>query len=105
MIYGDVVSAFVGAGLDPERYGIVCRDPAMKTVTKTRTVRRDNAGVEETYDETVPDLDETGAQKWTFALRYDELAQFIAAGMNAIVQEQSATMATLAMRVAALEAK
>ena len=40
MIYEDVVAAFAAQNLDPARYGIVCRDVAMKTVTKTRTVQR-----------------------------------------------------------------
>jgi hypothetical protein len=40
MIYEDVVAAFAAEGLDPLRYGIVCRDPATKKVTKTRTVQR-----------------------------------------------------------------
>jgi hypothetical protein len=39
-IYEDVVAAFAAEGLDPMRYGIVCRDPAVKTVQKTRTVQR-----------------------------------------------------------------
>jgi len=92
MIHEEVVAAFEAAGLDPLRYGIVCRDPAVKTVTKTRpaTDEEGNA-VEETYEEVVPDLDETGGQKWVLGLRYGELAQFVMAG--------------LAARLAALEAK
>jgi hypothetical protein len=41
MIFEDVVAAFEKEGLDPMRYGIVCRDPAMKTVTKTRAIKRE----------------------------------------------------------------
>jgi hypothetical protein len=144
MIYEDVVAAFTAQGLDPLRYGIVCRDPAMKTVVKTRAVQRvktqtvtvereqitvangvatlatvsetreeqvtkccpliDVEGapvvdpetgmhrihfapvmeeVEETYEIEEPDLDETGTQKWVLGLRYDELAQFVMAGLAA----------------------
>jgi hypothetical protein len=91
MIYEDVVAAFAAQGLDPERYSIVCRDAATKTVTKTRTVQRGGEDVEESYQDSEPDLDETGAQKWTLGLRYGELAEFVMAG--------------LAARIAALEAK
>jgi hypothetical protein len=152
MIYEDVVAAFAAQGLDPLHYGIVCRDPATKTVTKTRTVSRQktqtaalqreqitvtngvatlttvsetreepvlqsyplvDAGgaplvdpetgqqrihrepvmeeIEQSYEEVEPDLDETGAQKWTLGLRYGELAEFVMAG--------------LAARIAALEAR
>lgn len=91
MIYEDVVAAFAAEGLDPLRYGILCRDPAMKTVTKTRTTRHDtDAEIEETYEEVEPDLDETGAQKWVLGLRYDELAQFVMAGLAARVAELEA---------------
>jgi hypothetical protein len=40
MIYEDVVAAFAAQGLDPLRYGVVCRDPATRTVTESRTVQR-----------------------------------------------------------------
>ena len=62
MIYEDVVAAFAAQGLDPERYGIVCRD-----------------------------ADKADPEKSVLGLRYDELAQFVMAGLNA--------------RIAALEAK
>lgn len=92
MIYEEVVAAFAAAGLDPLRYGIVCRDPAMKTVTRTRfVVDADGNAAEETGEETVPDTDENGAPKYHVGLRYDELAQFVLAG--------------LAARLAALEAR
>ncbi|MDE2134274.1 MAG: DUF2793 domain-containing protein [Alphaproteobacteria bacterium] len=91
MIYEDVMAAFAAQGLDPERYGIVCRDAAMKTVTKTRSVQVEGADVEETYEVSEPDLDAAGAPKWVLGLRYSELAQFVTAG--------------LAARLAALEAK
>lgn len=32
-IYEEVIAAFTAEGLDPSRYGIVCEDPAFKTVT------------------------------------------------------------------------
>lgn len=54
MIHEDVVAAFQANGLDPYKYGIVCRDPD-------------------------PSVDGS----WIVGLRYDELAQFLMAGMNA----------------------
>ena len=151
MIAEQVFDILTAHGVDPFRLGMCCRDPAVKSVTKTRTVRRpkkqtvmlrreqiavedgvavltaidetreepvlqstplvDGDGapivdpetgmhcihfapvmeeVEETYEEIEPDLDESGAQKWVLGLRYDELAQFVMAG--------------LAARLAALEA-
>ncbi len=59
MLFEDVVAAFTAQGLDPMRYGIVCRDPA------------------------TPAIDQTGAPRWTLGLRYDELAQFVIAGLAA----------------------
>jgi hypothetical protein len=57
MIYEDVVAAFAAQGLDPLRYGIVCRDAAP---------------------------DSTGADpKYVYGLRYGELAQFMLAGLAA----------------------
>jgi hypothetical protein len=141
-IYEDVVAAFAAEGLDPMRYGIVCRDPAVKTVQKTRTVQRPkliektmvdeavsvNAGVatlskttvtrmvpavteypvvdasgaavmagdkprihrepvlecvDETYSATEPAMNEDGTPKYVVGLRYEELAQFIIAGLLA----------------------
>lgn len=41
LIYEEVVAAFEAEGLDPMRYGIVCRDRAMKTVQKTRPAKRE----------------------------------------------------------------
>ena len=81
MIYEDVVAAFAAQGLDPEKYGILCRDPAMKRVAVPEVC-------EPSYE---PELDETGAPKWVLGLRYGELAQFVLAG--------------LAARLAALEAR
>jgi len=59
MIFEDVVAAFAAQGLDPMRYGLVCRDG--------------------------------DPENWILGLRYEELAQFVLAGLNA--------------RIAALEAK
>ena len=65
MVFEDVVAAFARHGLDPMRYGIVCRDPAGP---------------------------ETGAAgQWTLGLRYDELAQFIFAGLAARLAALEAT--------------
>jgi len=84
MIFEDVVAAFAAEGLDPARYGIVCSDPAMKTVTRTRMVTdADGNAAEQSYDESVPDLDESGVPKAVVGLRYDELAQFVLAGLAA----------------------
>jgi len=153
-IYEDVVAAFAAEGLDPLRYGIVCRDPVFKktavtTVEKipvmktvqipvesfasvggksvlTVTMRdgqvqdccdepvvdaagnpvlgadgsqrincvpkySDGPSVTTYFDTTEQDVDDEGNPKWIFALRYDELAQFVLAG--------------LAARIAALEAE
>jgi len=75
MIYEDVVAAFVAHGLDPLRYGIICRDPALKVVT----VAEDDGGATAVLE---PDRDESGAQKWVLGLRYSELAQFVMAGLT-----------------------
>lgn len=55
MIYEDVVAAFAAQGLDPMRYGIVCRDPAPDSTAD--------------------------APSWVYGLRYGELAQFLIAGL------------------------
>ncbi|MEJ0027317.1 MAG: DUF2793 domain-containing protein [Rhizomicrobium sp.] len=55
-IFEDVAAAFAAEGLDPMRYGIVCRDRG---------------------------TDAAGAPAWTLGLRYDELAQFTLAGLAA----------------------
>jgi hypothetical protein len=97
MIYEDVVAAFEAQGLDPMRYGIVCADPAFKTVTTPvndangKAVIDPDTGRSATEEKSVPDLDANGAQKQILGLRYQELAQFVLAG--------------LAARLAALEAK
>ena len=39
MIFEDVVAAFAAEGLDPMRYGIVCRDPVFKQTAVTTTPR------------------------------------------------------------------
>jgi hypothetical protein len=75
-IFEDVVAAFDAEGLDPMRYGIVCCDPAIKTVTKAA----ENGAESEIH---APDLDENGQPKWLLGLRYDELAQFVIAGLSA----------------------
>jgi hypothetical protein len=75
MIYEDVVAAFAEQGLDPYRYGVVCRDPAMKTTV----VAEDG----ETHLAFEPDRDEEGAQKWVCGLRYDELMAFVLTGLMA----------------------
>ncbi len=85
LIYEEAKAIFVANGLDIERYGIFCRDLAMKTVMKTRSVQVEGEDVEEAYDVCEPDLDETGAQKWVLGLRYGELAQFVLAGLGARV--------------------
>lgn len=53
VIYEDVVAAFEAQGLDPFRYGIVCRDLA------------------------------ADGETWICGVRYAELAQFVIAGLNA----------------------
>ncbi len=40
MIFEDVVATLEAHGLDPTRYGIICRDPALKRVERSRRVRR-----------------------------------------------------------------
>jgi hypothetical protein len=146
-----IEAAFAAHGLDPFAYGCCGCDPAMKSVSKTRTVKRpktrtvtvekevvavvdgvairstvsetgeepvtrsyplvdasgapvlDSEGrprvhlepvteeVEETYEDCVPDTDETGAPIEIHNIRPDEVAAFALAG--------------LAARVAALEAE
>jgi hypothetical protein len=54
MIYEEVVAAFEAQGLDPMRYGIVCRD-----------------------------ADPSNPGEFILGLRYDELAQFVMAGLHA----------------------
>ena len=82
MVYEDVAAAFAAQGLDPFRYGICCRDPAFKTVTRAAS-GPGGQPIEEADKELVPDLDDSGVQKWTFGLRYAELAQFVIAGLAA----------------------
>jgi len=54
LIFEDVIAAFEAQGLDPFRYGIVCRD-----------------------------RDQTDPKQWILGLRYAELAQFVIAGFAA----------------------
>ena len=83
MIYEEVVAAFSAQGLEPARYGIVCCDPAVKAVTKTRAViGPDGKEVEESYQEFVPDLDDSGVQKTICGLRYTELSFFLMAALS-----------------------
>ena len=78
MIFEEVVAAFAAQDLDPMQYGIVCRDPAMKIVVLP-------GGPDgQPIEDVVPDLDEAGAPKWTPGLRYEELAQFVIAGLAAL---------------------
>lgn len=66
MIYEDVVAAFTAQGLDPAHYGIVCSDPSAS------------------------DSVEDGAGRPIVGLRYDELAQFVMAGLAARISKLEA---------------
>lgn len=79
-----IEAVFTANGLDPFAYGCIGFDPAVKTVTQTRTVKDENGNdVEETYDSTEPDLDENGVQKKIYSIRPDEVSAFALAGLAA----------------------
>ncbi len=101
-----IEAVFAAHGLDPFAYGCVGFDPAIKTVTRTRTVMRSKLNgaepvvdaeghpvmesCEEPYEEQVPDCDDDGVQRMIHNLRIEEVSAFALAG--------------LAARIAALEA-
>lgn len=93
-----VAAAFAGAGLDVARYALWTATPLTETVEEAvEEIDEDGTATWTAVSREVPVLDEAGAQRLRFGIRYDQLSMLLHAAA-------AARMDGLDARLAALEA-